>query len=196
MIVDLQKDWDLALDSCIKALKENKLIIYPTDTLYGIGCNASSDEAVKSIYAVKKRELSKPFSVMVSGLKMLLDFFEPTGEELIVISKYLPGPYSFILKARKRLLFGIDEISVRVPQHYFCRKLCDELGSPIVTTSANLSGDLPCFRFEDLDEKILEKVAISINGGETIFKEGSTVINIRQKEILRKGAGVFSFNDY
>lgn len=195
MIISLRDEWDKALEESIKALKNGDVIIYPTDTVYGIGADATNEKAVERIYEIKGRSRDKPLSVMVSGLNMLLKYFEPTGEEILTIMKYLPGPYTFILKARERLLFGENEVGVRVPSHYFCRKLSEELGKPIVSTSANISGKESPKEFGEIEPSLIESVAVAVDGGKTLKGTPSTVIHIREKRIIRQGAGPFSFEE-
>lgn len=193
MIIKLEEDWDLALEKGVDILKKGGVIAYPTDTVYGIGGDATNIEVVKRVYKLKKRDFNKPLLVLVSGLKMLLEYFEPNVEELTEIQKYLPGPYAFILKTRKKMLFGEEEIGVRVPNHFFCRKLSEELGKPIITTSANISGSNPAISVDSLEDEIKRGVDLVIDGGVSKYKFSSTVVNIREKRIIRKGYGEYSF---
>ena len=193
-MISLREDWDLALEKGVETLKKGGVMVYPTDTVYGIGGDATNIEVVKRVYRIKKRDPAKPLLVMVSGLKMLLDYFEPTGREILEIQRKLPGPYAFILKARKKMLFGEEEIGVRVPDHFFCRKLSEELGKPIITTSANISGNKAPISVDELEEEIKKNVDLIIDGGKAKYSHSSTVVNIREKKIIRQGAGEYSFN--
>ena len=194
MIIKLEDDWDKALEKAVEVLNKGQVIIYPTDTVYGIGADATNIEAVKKVYKIKERDITKPLLVLVSGLRMLLDYFEPNGREILEIQRHFPGPYAFILKTRKKMLFGEKEIGVRVPNHYFCRKVSEELGKPIITTSANISGKKAPSSIEKIENKIKERVDLIIDGGISKHKYASTVVNIREKKIIRKGAGDYSFN--
>ncbi len=194
MIIRLEEDWDRAIEEATKIIKKGGIVVYPTDTVYGIGGDATKIEVVKKIYSIKKRDLKKPLLVLVSGLKMLLDYFEPNGREILEIQKHFPGPYAFILKTRKKLLFGEEEIGVRVPDHYFCRKLSEEVGKPIITTSANISGEEPPASIDKISEEIKDKVGLIIDGGISKYKYSSTVVNIREKRIIRQGIASYSFD--
>ncbi len=195
-IINLSSQWDEALERSLEILRKGGVIVYPTDTVYGVGGDSTNLKVVERVYSIKEREKNKPLLVMVSGLKMLLEYFEPTGKELLAIQRHLPGPYAFILRTRKKLLFGEKEVGVRVPNHFFCRKLCEELGNPIITTSANISGNSPPVELKDLDKKIVERVDLVIDGGRLKYGISSTVVNIREKKIIRRGYYDFSFNDY
>lgn len=122
MIINLETQYDEAIEKSVKILKNGGTIVYPTDTLYGLGADATNDEAVKKVFQIKKRSLAKPVSVIVSGLTMLTDYFEPNGKEILVLTKNLPGPYTFILKTSKRIHLGLENVGVRVPSNFFLSK--------------------------------------------------------------------------
>lgn len=155
----------------------NKIFIYPTDTIYGIGCNAENKKLVQKIREIKGRD-NKPFSVIAPSIKWILENFETSEEE---IKKYLPGPYTLLLK--KKDLDFLKEISenelvgVRIPNCEFTKKLQDS-GKPIVTTSVNLSGQPFATKISEVEVSILNSVDQVFDIGElngnpsTLVKDG------------------------
>ena len=191
MIIRLEKEWDMALKEAIRVVKNKGVFIYPTDTVYGIGGNAFSKEVVERINKIKGRE-RKPYSVLVGNLEMVIRYFE-VGDYLNYITQYLPGPYTFLLKPKIKMAVSNDLVGLRVPDHYFIRKVSIESGLPIITTSANKSGERPPSSIDEIDESIIKSVDLVIDGGESKHKEPSTVVDLINKKILRQGAGLFKF---
>jgi len=187
--ISLEKDFDLALGETKKAILAGKLVVYPTDTLYGIGCNALDKKAVAGIYAAKVREPGKPLSIIVSDLKMMREYCEIGEKELTALLAMLPGPYTFLLKAKKRLPASDGEkIGVRVPEHVFMRTVSKQLGVPIVTTSANMSGGNPPVSLRDVPLAVRKAAAVVIDNGKCKYGQGSTIIDLVERKVLRKGA--------
>ncbi|RME79703.1 MAG: Sua5/YciO/YrdC/YwlC family protein, partial [Methanobacteriota archaeon] len=113
MIISLREHYDSALEKALEALEEGNLIIYPTDTLYGLGCDATNNDAVEKIYKIKNRERDKPLSMLVANMEQLNKFFSMSEEEKEVMLRYLPGPYTFIVDGKGE--FEGKRIGVRVP---------------------------------------------------------------------------------
>ncbi|MEM4295221.1 MAG: L-threonylcarbamoyladenylate synthase [Candidatus Anstonellales archaeon] len=192
-ILRLKDEYDKCLEEAGNALLNNELIVYPTDTVYGLGAIATHEEAIKKVYEAKSRDNEKKLTVMVGNLQQLLQYFSPEPLEIRYIYSYLPGPYTFIMKAKKELMHIGDEVGVRVIDHYFCRKLCLYVNAPIISTSANISGKEPITMFEQLDKELEKFVSIAIDGGKLKYSMPSTIVNIRKKEIIRQGAGDFKW---
>lgn len=175
------------------AILSGKIMIYPTDTLYGIGGNALDAKAVERIYSIKEREVGKPLSVIMGNLDMIKEYCELTKEQEIILLNFLPGPYTFILKLKKgKKLAAIgnsETVGVRVPEHQFARRLSVELKIPIITTSANISGKKEATTVKQIDKLVIDKVDFIIDSGETIHRQGSTVVDLISMKLLRKGAG-------
>ena len=188
-IFSLISDHELALQQAKKCILSGGILIYPTDTLYGIGCNALSKKAVAKIYKMKKREAGKPLSVIMADLKMMRDYCEISPAQAKILLSLLPGPYTFILKLKKPLPASPTlEIGIRVPEHIFMRQISKELSLPIVTTSANLSGKKHAASVKQLDRAISKSADLIIDGGKCIHGKPSTVIDLIRMKIVRKGA--------
>ncbi len=182
-------DYDFALLQAKKVIEEDGLLVYPTDTLYGLGCNALSPTAVEKVYEAKKREGRKPLSIIVSDFEMLLSYCEVSPAQQQILQELLPGPYTFIVPLRKSLPVSANmEVGVRVPEHYFMRQAAKELSVPIVSTSANLSGHPEVADVAALDGHIKAKADLIVDGGKCSYAMGSTVIDLIRMKVIRAGA--------
>jgi len=191
-IISLEKEYPLALEKATEAMLDGKVFIYPTDTVYGIGGNALDEEVCERIRKIKKRD-TKPFSIIVSDFSMLRRYCDVPEDCVRYLFTYLPGPYTFILNKKE----GIpacpgEKIGVRVPMHSFIRKVAGNSGLPVIGTSANISGKEPVFSFKKISKALIKEVDFAIDGGDTYYKKESTVVDLVEMEVKRKGAGEFS----
>ncbi len=192
-VIVLEKEYPLALEAATKAMLDGKIFIYPTDTVYGIGGNALDEEVCERIREIKKRD-TKPFSIIVSDFSMLRKYCEVPEEAVRYLFTYLPGPYTFILNKKEDIpACPGEKIGVRVPMHSFIRKVAGNSGLPIIGTSANISGKGPAVSFKKVGKELLKEVDFAIDGGDTYYRQESTVVDLVDMEIRRKGAGEFSF---
>jgi L-threonylcarbamoyladenylate synthase len=176
-----------------EAIASGKIMIYPTDTLYGIGGNALDEKSVARIYGIKKRDAGKPLSVIMGNFDMIKEYCELDERQATIILSLLPGPYTFLLKLKKdkkiAAIGSSEKVGVRVPEHQFARKLSVDLNLPIITTSANISGKKDAYSIKQISKSVLSKVDLIIDMGETIHKQGSTIVDLTDMKLLRKGAG-------
>ncbi len=167
-------------------LLKRSVVIYPTDTVYGIGCNAHNKELVERIYVAKLRPKSKPLSVIAPGMRWILEHCECKSS---ILRKFLPGPYTLILRKKepsflKEVAPG-NSLGVRIPAHLIA-KIVEALGIPLVTTSANLSGEKAPASLEEIDERLFKYADIVINGGRLPGKP-STIVDLRgERVVIRK----------
>ena len=139
----------------LRMIKEGAIFVYPSDTVYGVGCDATNNQAVLKVRQLKNRNIM-PLSVMAPNKKWIEDNCEADQEWLA----RLPGPYTLNMKLKQEhavapgVTMGRDTIGVRVPSHWIA-DIVEELGIPIVATSANLTGQNVMHRLEDLPEKLL-----------------------------------------
>jgi L-threonylcarbamoyladenylate synthase len=182
-------DHDTAFEAALATISSGGIAVYPTDTLYGIGCDATNAEAVKKLRALKRRDAGKPLSIIVSDLPMLLRFCKVSPEQGAILHRLLPGPYTFILPLKRRLpVSETMAAGVRVPEHAFMRAVAKAAGAPIVSTSANLSGEKEAAAPEDVSREIAEGADLFIKGEKCKYAQGSTVIDLIRMKVLRKGA--------
>ena len=176
-----------------KAIMQTKVFVYPTDTVYGIGCNAENKELVKRILKIKKRS-NLTMSVIAPSFNWICENFMIEGHEKL-IKNYLPGPYTLILKLKekkKNYLKHIaknGKIGVRIPNHKI--SLAVSIGKkPIITTSANISGFKPPKSLAEIPKEIIKSVDVIITQkNESCYGMASTVIDCESGKIIRKGSG-------
>jgi len=184
-----------ALYRAKNAVLEGKILIYPTDTVYGIGGDALNPDVVKKVRKIKGMEENKPVSVMMSDLSMIEEYCEVGLWEEIILKKYLPGPFTFILKKRKEMPVSKDKtIGVRVPEFEFCNRLSEEVGRPIISTSANRSGKSAPTTFQEIEKKVLEAADVAVDRGPTRYQRSSDVVDLVHKKIIRTGMEVIDLN--
>lgn len=142
-------------------------ILYPTDTVWGIGCNATDTEAVSKIFNIKQRNESKSLVILVDGLEMLKHYVEEIPEKAIKILKNKIKPTTIIynnpLGLAKNVVASDNTIAIRIVQDEFCQELIRQFGKPIVSTSANVSGKSTPKSFKEIDASILNAVDYVVN---------------------------------
>jgi L-threonylcarbamoyladenylate synthase len=172
-------------DLFIKAFEHHELFIYPTDTIYGIGCSARDEQAVEHLRNTKRIPNNKPLSILVPNKNWIYDTCEITSKIQEWIDK-LPGPYTLILRLRnpnavaKNITFD-GTIAVRIPDHWMS-VLVNKLNIPIVTTSANISGETFMTSLDDLSEDIKKHMTFVIYEGEK-KAHASSIINLVTSEV-------------
>lgn len=178
---------DLTNDSeqkMIELIKNGSIFIYPTDTIYGIGCNALDAEAVNRIKQLKGRDSNKPLSIIAPSKEWITDKLIADNN---LIDKYLPGAYTLILKKKNQdflsHISSLDTLGVRIPNHEFTQ-LIQKANVPFITTSVNLAGEKPASSLTDIKLEILEQVDIIING-ETLSGIPSIIILPNGEELKR-----------
>ena len=165
----------------------SKIIIYPTDTVYGIGCNALDDGLVSRLYDVKKRERQKPVSVIAPSKNWIIENFICEKE---IIEKYLPGAYTLILKKKdKSFLSGVsagESVGIRMLKHKF-QDVVSFANVPFVTTSANISGDKTPESIGEIAQELKNNVDIIIDEGALISKPSKIIdFSSDKKKIIRE----------
>jgi len=176
-------------------LRHGAIICYPTDTVYGIGCDIYNQKAIKRIYQIKRRPKDKPFSFMCSSLKNVSNYCHISNIGYRIMKKKLPGPYTFILPATKLvpkiMTTRQKTVGIRVPDNVISLALIEALGNPILNTSAILGPDEPPMSeaFE-IEERLGNLVDIVIDGG-PVYPHPSTVVSLVDDvpEVLREGKG-------
>ena len=183
---------DEGIRKSVEIIENGGVIIFPTDTVYGIGCNPYDANAVKKIYEIKSREKIKSLPVLVSSIEIVkqISIIDEFTEK--IIKKYWPGPLTLILKLKdknlKKSLNLEDKIAVRIPNSLCTLKLLNKCNL-LVGTSANVSGDSS---FTDPQEcmKNVKNYDIFVDGGTITSKGESTIIEIENEKIhvIREGA--------
>ena len=184
----------------VETLKQGGVIAYPTDTTYGIGCNIFNKRGVKNIYKIKQRDARKPFSFICSDLSDAANYAHVSNFAFKIMKRHLPGPYTFVLDATRvvpdNLTTRQKTVGIRIPADEIAMAIVRELGHPLVTTSANLTGETPLHDPAEIEKTMGRMLDIVIDGG-IRFGDPSTVISLIDDhiEVLREGCGDISWID-
>jgi len=178
---------DEQVEKAVSVLSHDGIVVYPTETVYGLGADALSESAVRNIYDAKQRLLGKPVSVAVSDIDMIFGIAHVDDVSEEFIKKFLPGPVTIILKANsvlpKDLMAGSGMIGIRYPDHQIALKLIATLDSPITSTSANISGEV-----SPISADMVNVPHDYLLDGGMLLGIPSTVVNLAEQKILRPGA--------
>ena len=171
------------MEKALEILKNGGVILYPTDTIWGIGCDATNVEAINKIFEIKKREKTKSMIILVENerrLQDLVDVPEMAWQIIDLSEKPVTIVYENPKNLPKEILAEDGSIGIRLVKDDFCKKLISKLNKPIVSTSANLSGDKSPLKFSDISQEIIDAVDYAVEENrEKISKySGSSVIKI------------------
>lgn len=186
---------DNELIECANALKEGKLVIFPTETVYGIGANALLSDSVDSIFKAKGRANDNPLIVHISDFDMLKDLvYEPNEIERKLMDAFMPGPFTIILKKKDiipaNVSANLDTVGIRMPDNKISYELIKKAAVPVAAPSANISSRPSGTNIEDIKDEFDGKVDYIIDGGDTKIGVESTVLKVIDNipTILRPGA--------
>ncbi len=180
----------------IKILNQGGIIIFPTDTAFGIGCRIDDDKAIQRLFQIRKRPAIQATPVLIENLSMTPKYLQPIPQEVIdkLINKYWPGALTIILPCHKNIIpnmvrGGTGNLGIRMPNHRIILDIIKNICVPILGPSANFHGDKTPYFFKDLDKQLIKQVDFVIKGKCSI-KQASTVIDcsIKPWKIIRKGA--------
>lgn len=184
------------IEEAAEEIKKGNLVIFPTETVYGIGANALDENAVKKIFKAKGRAQDNPLIVHVANIDMVKPIVEHIGTlEQKLIEKFWPGPLTIIMKRKSNKVIpnivtaNLDTVGIRMPSNLLAKKLIEKAGVPIAAPSANVSGKPSGTNIEDIKEEFEGKVSYILDGGSTDIGLESTVIKVENDkiDILRPG---------
>ena len=168
------------LADSLEILQQGGSICYPTDTVWGLGCDATNKQAVAQIYQIKNRESSKSLIILVSDKTMLKEYVSEIPENLEAILDKENRPVSVIYPGAKNLASNViaedGSVAIRIVQDAFCQEMIQSFGKPIVSTSANISGEPTPKSYKEISSRVLDKV--------------NYVINLRTEEINSKSSKI------
>lgn len=175
------------IDMAVRVLSHDGLIVYPTETVYGLGADALSEDAVMRVYEAKNRPVGKPISVAVSDMDMLDAVAVVDDLSRAFIEQFLPGPVTVLLPAKSCLpavlTGGTGLIGIRWPDHEIALAIISRFDAPITSTSANISDDIP----PTCPEEVSVPHDYLVDGGD-LPGTPSTVVDLSTRRILRRGA--------
>lgn len=180
------------LEQAGEIVQDGGLVVYPTETVYGLAANAIDETAVSRVFEAKGRNRSKPISMAVRDVETAREFVTLSQREQAFMEDFLPGPVTVVVERGPAvpdvLTAGRDRVGIRIPDHELALSLADVAG-PITATSANISGTSNARRAEEVDDAIREKAGIVLDGGESPGG-GSTVVDVSSGSVHRSGADV------
>ena len=176
-------------------IKNGGIVVFPTETVYGIGTNGLDKDAVKRLYNIKKRPLNKPISLLVSDFEMIEKVVKDISElEYKIMKKFFPGPLTIILNKKDIVpdivTSGGSTVGIRMPEEEITRKLIEYAGVPIAAPSANISGKASGIDLQEIVKEFGDKVNYYIDGGKSKIGIGSTIVKVENNsiKILREGS--------
>lgn len=176
-------------------IKNGGIVVFPTETVYGIGANGLDEKAIKRLYEIKQRPLNKPISLLVNSIDMIEQVAKDiTNLEYNLIKKFFPGPLTIVLKKKdivpNVLTANLDTVGIRMPANEIALKLIEYAGVPIATPSANISGNPSGTNLENIMNDFEEKADYFIDGGPSKIGLASTIVQVKQgvPYILRQGS--------
>ncbi len=185
---------DVEVKNTIEVLANGGVIVYPTDTIWGIGCDATDEKAVAKVFALKQRTEAKSLIILVDGMEMLQKYIKNLPSKVTCVLQGTTRPTSVIYKNPKGLSSNViasdNTIAIRIVNDDFCQNLIRDLGKPIVSTSANYSGKSSPKSFDEIDKTLLNKVDYVVNlHREKKQNKASQLVKISEQgkiEFLRK----------
>ena len=193
--IDIKKI-NLIIDQTINILNSGGLVVFPSDTVYGLLCDATNEQAVKKLIEFKNRPVGKPISVF-SNFELINQLVKISNQQLTILKQILPGPFTIILpskhKVSKLLESEIGTLGIRIPMYRYIEVLVNKFKKPITATSANLAGQSPHYSTESLLKALTEKqkqlIALIVDVGKLPRNKPSTIVDLSQPEvkILRQG---------
>ena len=178
----------------VEALEKGGVIGYPTDTIYGVGCDLFNPEAIRKIHRLKKLDGKKPLSFICSDLKDISRYAYVSNYAYKMMKRLLPGPYTFILKATKPVpkiaMTKQKTVGIRIPDNKICLSLVRDLGHPIISTSVYKPDEGLYNDPTEIEERFGKQLDLVIDGG-VIVPEHSSIVDLTDEfpRVIRKGKG-------
>ncbi len=158
---------EIEIKNTLEVLKKGRIIVYPTDTIWGIGCDATDEKAVIKVFKLKQRTEAKSLIILVDGMEMLQKYIKNLPAKVTCVLAGTSRPTSVIYKKPVGLADNVtaadQTVAIRIANDDFCQKLIQKFGKPIVSTSANYSGKPAPKCFDDIDKTLLNKVDYVVN---------------------------------
>lgn len=180
------------IERVCRILKADGVLVYPTDTVYGVGCVVSSTRGISRIGELKQRPKETPYSIAVSEMMMAKEYGVLDEETRTRIEEKAPGPYTFIVDKKdavpEDVTAGKPTVGIRIPDHPPLLALIAAIGEPVITTSANRSGDPAPRSLADIDDAFFAGVDLALDGGPCPIGKPSTIIDMTGEgdKVLRK----------
>lgn len=178
------------IDEIIEQLKNGEIIVYPTDTIYGIGANIYDEDAVRKVYNIKQRDHTKPLSIIVHNIAQIKQITKTNKTIDEILKTYLPGPYTFILPKKDMIsdviTAGRSSVGIRIPKNNITYNLTKHF--PITTTSANISNMPTPRNINEISKYFKDEISTYIDMGDSQSSQPSTIVDLTNKypKIIRQ----------
>jgi len=198
--IDPDKIIPSALHRISREIVRGGVVLFPTETIYGLGCDSTNEKAVERIFAIKKRPETKPMIVLVRNMTMLRELVGVIPQlATSLIERYWPGPLTMLFDAARNvshaLTSGTRKIGVRMPGSTFCLNLLEESGKPIVSTSANISGGSISTDIASMKDIFLDKVDLFVDAGPLPHSLSSTIVDVSGTRLVLVREGAIPWNE-
>lgn len=184
-----------SVTKAVNALENGDLIIYPTDTVYGIGCNLYNKRALEKLYLLKKKSRFDPISIIVADIRQASSYARISNFAFRILKHCLPGPYTFILPTTREIpkimLSKRKEVGIRIPDNLVCHDILTYFSFPLVNTSVNMEADELLNDPDEIERRYQNDVALMLDANWLPNAQESTVVRLLNDEItiLREGKG-------
>jgi len=186
---------NLVIKQALQTFKNGGLVVFPTETVYGLGALMTNKKAIDKIYQLRKRPKNKALLILVSSPQMAAKYTKKTSAQVKkLIKDFWPGPLTLIFEKNKKvpnfITAGKKTVAIRMPENKFLLDLIKKLGQPIIAPSANLSGRKSPITVQETFQDFFGKVDLILDGGPTKYQKESTILDLTQQppKILREGA--------
>jgi tRNA threonylcarbamoyl adenosine modification protein (Sua5/YciO/YrdC/YwlC family) len=182
------------IEQVADTLRSGGVIVYPTDTVYGLGCDINSKKALERVRRIKKMDNKRHLSFVFADLKQISSYAQVTDNAYRIMRRFLPGPYTFVLKATRLVprivLTKRNEVGIRIPDNRICQALVAEIGNPILSSSVRMPDDQLLDDPREIDRLYKGQVDLVIDGG-VFLPEPSSIISLLddQPAVIRVGKG-------
>ena len=177
----------------VDALEAGEVIAYPTDTVYGLGCDIGSKRAIDRLYQIKGMDRAQPLAFICPDLSEIARYAIVDNQVYRVLKRFLPGPYCFILEATREVPRTLQTkrktIGIRVPNHEVTRLIVTELGRPIISTTAQRPGQEPHIDATEIDEDFKGLGLVLDAGGGGVVPTTVVDLTVQPPQVIREGAG-------
>jgi L-threonylcarbamoyladenylate synthase len=197
-IINIDTDFDIAVEKASRMFLEGRVFVYPTDTIYGFGANPFNDEAIKKISRIKGRDEGKMYILLVNNIKNLSSYVTVHSEKhWDFLLTMWPNPVSVVLKLNSRTanILDMETAAFRIPNHRFCQKILDTVQMPLVSTSVNRSNNPPLKEFSEIRDEFSPEVDGIFYTGKKSFFEASTLLDLSNGDPVLLREGKIKFND-
>lgn len=182
------------ISKVVDILREDGVIVYPTDTVYGLGCDIHSKKALERVRRIKKIDNKRHLSFVFSDLKAISHYAQVDDNNYKILRRYLPGPYTFVLKATRLVprivLTKRNEVGIRIPDNTICLALLEALGNPILSSSVRMPDDQLFDDPREIERLFKGQVDLVIDGG-VFMPQPSSIVSLldRYPSVIREGKG-------